>query len=689
MSISLPVSLSRPLFGSLPLSWTSRCLRAAVVKLQSGPFSLVKRTAVPGGTLAAASGAMQQGLPQGRVAGCLDGLAASASRGTAGSPGLGRWALIGLCVWLAGCNTLPLPPEDVKQGDYASITPYLAQRIRYEMKKREVVGLSVALVDDQKVVWAEGFGFSDLAQKKPATAETVYRSGSISKLLTATLAMQQVEAGRLALDTPITQYLPDFSVRSRFKNAPPITPRNLMTHHAGLARDYLPGMWAAHPEPFAKLLGPLKDEYVLYPPDHVFSYSNLGVTVMGMALQAVTQQDFVTLAWQSLLQPLGMKTAYFAQDIDSHRGSKAYQDGKEIASVPLRDIPAGGLNASVLDLARFMQMVFAEGRSPAGGQILQPASVREMLRPQNTAVEMDEGGVQVGLGWHVDRRFAGGELSAEHGGSTGTHNGMLRILPEQKLGVVVLANSEGAEELEHAVADEVLALAMAVKTGERQSYGVVPAKRSSRTLTEAQKDTYEGWYAGVFGLAQIRREGGGLASRVMGRDFELIPREDGAMALEYELFGFYNVGAETLDKFGLLAKRLGGHDLLMAISPTGGGSIVGTKVSPTPIHPAWRARLGHHEVDPMPPGDIGVLSEVQLTEENGFLMLHFAMPPFSDEVTSLPLKTLSATEAIILGIGEGLGGTVEAVMGADGVDRLRYAGYSLRRLPASKKAGAP
>lgn len=617
-------------------------------------------------------------------------MAKGASHGLTGARGLGRWAIMSLCVWLAACNTLPTPPEAVVQGDYGSITPYLAQRIRYEMKKREVVGLSVALVDDQKVVWAEGFGFSDLAQKKSATAETVYRSGSISKLLTATLAMQQVEQGRLSLDTPITQYLPGFSVRSRFKNAPPITPRNLMTHHSGLIRDYLPGMWTAHPEPFNKLLGPLKDEYVLYPPNHVFSYSNLGMTVMGMALEAVTKQDFVTLARQSLLQPLGMKSAHFAVDIDSLNGSKAYQNGKETASVPLRDIPAGGLNASVLDLARFMQMVFAEGRSPVGGQILQPASVREMLRPQNTAVELDEGGVQVGLGWGLDRRFAGGELSGEHGGSTVTHNGMLRILPEQKLGVVVLANSEGAEELVNEVADEALALAMAVKTGERQSYGVVPAKRSSRSLTEAQKEAYEGWYAGTFGLAQIRREGRGLATQVMGRDFELIPREDGAMALEYELFGFFNVGAQTLDKFGLLAKRLGGHELLLAISPTGGGSIVGTKVRPTPIHPAWRARLGRYEVDPsMPVGDVGVLANVQLSEENGFLTLRFAMTPFPDEVTSLPLQTLSATEAIMQGIGDGLGGTIEAVVGKDGVERIRYGGYLLRRLPASDKAGAP
>ncbi|MDO4682196.1 MAG: serine hydrolase domain-containing protein [Lautropia sp.] len=617
-----------------------------------------------------------------KVAGCTSTLPAHSS----GAPRQARdrwgpWVALGVVVWLGGCSTAPRPPEVVRQGDYGSVTPYLAERIRHEMKAREVVGLSVALVDDQQVVWAKGFGFSDLAKKTPASAETVYRSGSISKLLTVTLAMQQVEQGRLALDRPITDYLPDFSMRSRFAGSTPITPRNLMTHHAGLIRDYASGMWTAYPEPFAQLLGPLKDEYVLYPPDHVYSYSNLGMTVLGMALQAVTKQDFASLARHSLLVPLGMETAHYAVDINSLGASKAYQHGKEIASVPLRDMPAGGLNASVLDLSRFMQMVFADGRAPDGRQIVQPASIAEMLRQQNTAVELDEGGVQVGLGWHLDRRFASGERSAEHGGSTRAHSGMLRILPGQKLGVVVLANSEGAEELENELADEILARAMEVKTGQPQTLGTVPAKRTKRALTDAQKDAYEGWYAGAFGLARITRQGRGLSMQMLGRDFELIPREDGAMALEYELFGFFNVGAQTLDKFGLLHRRLAGQDLLLAIAPTGGGSIVGTKVSPTPIHPAWQARLGQYEVDPVPAGDIGVPADVHLTQQDGFLILKFAMPPFVNEVSSLPLKTLSDTEAIMLGIGDGLGGTIEAVMDKDGVERIRHAGYSFRRRP--------
>jgi len=96
--------------------------------------------------------------------------------------------------------------------------------------------LSIALVDDQQIVWAQGFGFADPARKTPATAETVYRVGSVSKLFTDIAIMQQVERGKLDLDAPITKYLPSFHPTNPFQ-LPPITLRELMSHRAGLLRE--------------------------------------------------------------------------------------------------------------------------------------------------------------------------------------------------------------------------------------------------------------------------------------------------------------------------------------------------------------------------------------------------------------------------------------------------------------------
>jgi CubicO group peptidase (beta-lactamase class C family) len=103
------------------------------------------------------------------------------------------------------------------------------------MADKQLPALSVAIVDDQQVVWAEGFGYADPATKTPVTAETIYPIGSVSKLFTDIGIMQLVERGEINLDAPITKYLPDFHPKGRFKK--PITLRQLMCHRSGLLRE--------------------------------------------------------------------------------------------------------------------------------------------------------------------------------------------------------------------------------------------------------------------------------------------------------------------------------------------------------------------------------------------------------------------------------------------------------------------
>ncbi|RTL32059.1 MAG: class A beta-lactamase-related serine hydrolase, partial [Rhodocyclaceae bacterium] len=140
---------------------------------------------------------------------------------------------------LAACAGAPSRPPALARNDDAQVQDYATRLIEYEMRQQSIVGLSVAVVDDQRLLWARGFGFADKEKGVPATPDTLYRVGSISKLFTDTAAMQLAEQGRLDIDAPLARALPGFSIRSRFADAPPITLRGLMTHHAGLPRDYL------------------------------------------------------------------------------------------------------------------------------------------------------------------------------------------------------------------------------------------------------------------------------------------------------------------------------------------------------------------------------------------------------------------------------------------------------------------
>ena len=121
--------------------------------------------------------------------------------------------------------------------DYAPVARMLEAFIRHEMADQQIPAMSIALVDGSEIVWSRGFGLARPQDSLPATAETVYRVGAIGELFTDFAVMQEVEAGRLRLDEPVTTYLPDFHPQDRFGQ--PITLRMLLSHQSGLGRQQI------------------------------------------------------------------------------------------------------------------------------------------------------------------------------------------------------------------------------------------------------------------------------------------------------------------------------------------------------------------------------------------------------------------------------------------------------------------
>jgi CubicO group peptidase (beta-lactamase class C family) len=145
------------------------------------------------------------------------------------------FALLAALLLLAGPAPLYAEPNVPAAKPYEEVAKSLEALIAHEIEDKDLPALSIALVDDQTIVWAKGFGFADPKAKKAATAETVYRVGSVSKLFTDVAVLQLVEKGTLDLDAPVTKYLPDFKPQNPFKK--PITLRQLMSHHSGLVRE--------------------------------------------------------------------------------------------------------------------------------------------------------------------------------------------------------------------------------------------------------------------------------------------------------------------------------------------------------------------------------------------------------------------------------------------------------------------
>jgi CubicO group peptidase (beta-lactamase class C family) len=340
---------------------------------------------------------------------------------------------------------------------YAAVAEQIERLIRHEIDEKQLPGFSVALVDDQQIVWAQGFGFADPDNRIPATAETVYRVGSVSKLYTAIGIMQQVERGHLNLDAPVSEYLPSFHPPNPFQK--PITLRELMSHRAGLVREPPLGSYFDSSEPsLAEVVNSLNSTGLVYEPGTHTKYSNAGDAVAGRVLEAVTKQPYTQYLQDNVLRPLQLdSSAFLPLPAITAKLAKGYMwnyDGK-VFRAPTFELgtgPAGNLYSNVIDQARFLSWIFTGGRG-ANGSVLKSETLAQMFLPQSP-------GSGYGIGFAL-LNLDGIKMVGHRGGVYGFSTEML-AMPEEKLGVVTITNMDESTEVAWHVAFTALRLMLAV-----------------------------------------------------------------------------------------------------------------------------------------------------------------------------------------------------------------------------------
>lgn len=564
-------------------------------------------------------------------------------------------------------------PSSTSSSDYSSIIAELSQQIQNTVDTTGITGLSVALVDDQEIVWSEGFGFADKENGVKATPETVYGIASISKLFTATAIMQLAEDGKIEIDQPLKTYIPEFSINSRYADSDPITARNVMTHHSGLPSNLLNGIFAngdnevsLTESAFNELVQEIDTEYVGAPPNTTFSYSNLGYGLLGHAVEQPSGQDFIGYVDQAIFQPLGMTSSSFSltPEIEQLR-SKEYRNGKAVDNIWSRDVPAGSMSTNVQDLSRFMMTVFGEGELD-GERILKAETLVEMLTPQHGDIPLDLD-VQWGLGWWllpIGLDYAG--RNAWHSGGEGMWNSMLYTLPDHKLGVVVLGNSAEAAGPEFIkIAPTVLAQALAVKTGIEKPEVEVPDVIS---LTNNETISYVGKYTTDLGQMGIRVDSDDLYADLMGTSFKLIPHSDGRFSIEGLPWSEAQMTIRTVD----------GRTVLKLFGMAVGGLGYGERIEPSPAPQAWMDRLGTYEISNGKPGFTNFFASAQLRYEDDFLLLDVVCAIECDRIV-FPIGPISDDEAVILGLGQRINGETVSVVDIDGEERLFFSGYLMKK----------
>ncbi len=355
-------------------------------------------------------------------------------------------AALGLALPTAGAQSQgaehPRMQEAIRLFD-----TWLEADVAYE----RVPGLAIGIVSDQQLVWAKGYGFADSAKRVAVTSSTPFSICSISKLFTAAAVLQLRDGGRIGLDDPVGRHVPEFNSGRTHPAPDAVTVRRLLTHAAGLPRDFPYASWTGPEYPFptqAQVTQFLAAPVPSSNPGSRHEYSNVGMTLAGQIVQSVSGLPYDEYVRTRVFAPLGMTRSF----TDQHAGARAaglatgfsvlQRDGSRVPIPPyeVRGLAAvAGIVSTVDDMARFArwQIQSALGEE---SPVLPAASVQEM---QSVQFMPTDSWTTAGFGFQMwrenDRTFVG------HAGTCPGAQSQLLIRPQDRIAVIVLSNALGVE----------------------------------------------------------------------------------------------------------------------------------------------------------------------------------------------------------------------------------------------------
>ena len=586
-------------------------------------------------------------------------------------------AVVTAALVLYGCATADRGARAPVAG-VPQMAEKLSAHIEEFMKNNGVEGLSIAVLahgerDEDRFLWSNGFGWAVKSRGLHATADTAFPTASVTKLFTATAVMQLAEEGLVDLDAPASRYLPEFSI---LPSAKQVTVRRLLTHHAGLPADRLKGMLAGANTPdeaetiFMEMPSLLAGEHLINEPGSYYCYSNIGYTLLGCIVSRVSGMPYQEYVEKRILNPLRMRNSAVRRYESLGPGlSMGYRKGKEVDIPRMSGVPEGGLAASANDMAAYLRMLLAEG-AYEGSRIMKSETVRKMLHEQNAAVALDLD-FRIGLGFHLGKLGGGGSMrTAYHQGGTAPFSSLLEMLPDQGLGVMVLANTDEANLA--GIASRALELALEVKTGRAAA-----APRSGAAVQGEHPDPNDfiGLYASEMGLVEIA---GGLAGPVLkisGGTLSIVPAENGTHALQMKLFGLIPLSPPGVGDITLRFARVNGEKVIgVSIGGMFGG--LGVELAVHPVSDAWRARTGDYRV--LNPDAEPFVEKFSLEcDERGLLFCVVKVKTASNPFR-LVLDPISDTTVMTAGKGRHLGERMTMVS-VNGAEAISYSGLLLQR----------
>lgn len=385
------------------------------------------------------------------------------------------------------------------------------------LNENDIPGASVIIVDEEDELYAEGFGARDVESNAPATADTLYGMGSITKSFTALSIIQLAEGGMLSVEDPVTEYV------DHYESAPgdPITIKELLTHTSGMPatptgvfHQMLTGFpsGVADEADFQRFVRD-STEFRATDADRFFYY-NTGYDVLGLVIENVDGRTYGEYVREEIFQPLGMKRATFdsgtlEEDDDAMTGYRPGDGGEppEPNSFPLGtlDRPSGGLITSVRDLSRYLRAMMTDGG--VDGSTVCSSDAADRLQRGRVVCQSFVDGTDQSYGYGWMRQPLGADEVVGHGGSIVVSTSYAGYLVDSGIGVVVACNSSAQPHVE-SLGQSILALVNDLDVTAVPAYAL-------REKCEAVSGTYEAFRGES--TVSVERRNGGLVLRFESR----------------------------------------------------------------------------------------------------------------------------------------------------------------------------
>lgn len=381
-----------------------------------------------------------------------------------------RPTMLIICILVYGCAIMP--PKLPQAKDISSVYD-LEKYLNEVVEKGDPPGLSVVVVRGTKIVYKNGFGMADTPLKKVAEAQTIYQWWSLTKIFTAVAILQLQEKDKLNLDDPVEKYLDFFDITYLETDSKKITIRQLLSHSSGLedVGAEILGWIHFDDDPALNQTAFLKEKLpkfnnLDFEPGSEGQYTNIGYMVLAVIIEAMSVQSFENYIIGHILEPLGMKHTDFIYTsqmrpyeatgshpvdlmsifaflyIDKARAIREKTDGRYWFNHVYSDQKGStGLIGPATDLARFL-MALLNGGELDGRRIITPQSVAMMAIPTVSVTESPAGktpGQKFAMGWFYLSQ--NGRTSLTHAGAGAAFVCMMRLYPDESLGIAVMANS--------------------------------------------------------------------------------------------------------------------------------------------------------------------------------------------------------------------------------------------------------